>query len=159
MQLEFGGRRVTVTAADLVIGSDPEASLVVAAPGVLPEHARVRLRTDGATELAPGQPGALVLLNGARVGPGMALLNAGDRIVVGDREIIVLELDAPAGASQRLNVTMMGMPAFKPGSPSPEAPAGEAPDAPRRPGPASRVGLIPVAIAAALLLAYFLLRN
>lgn len=159
MQLEFGGRRVTVTAADLVIGTDPGCALVVAGLGVLPEHARVRLRPDGATEVAPGQPGALVLLNGARVGPGASVLRAGDRIVVGDQEILALDLDAPAGASQRLNVTMMGMPAFKPGSPPPPESGTSSPRSAPRPGPTSRVGMIALGVAVALLIAYFLLRN
>lgn len=157
MQLEFGGRRVTVTAADLVVGSDPTATLVVEGLGVLPRHAVVRIRPDGATEVAPGQPGAFLLLNGARVGPVPSVLSPGDRLVVGDKEIIALDPAAPAGASQRLNVTMMGIPAV---------PAGMRPSAPH-PVPDSGAGaisskrglVIAGVVVAAVLIYFFLLRG
>lgn len=153
MQLEFGGRRVTVTAADVVIGSDPAATLVVTGPGVLPRHALVRIRPDGLAEVSPAQPGAFLLVNGARVGPQPATLTAGDRLVIGDKEIIALDPEAPAGASQRLNVTMMGIPAVPPGM-RPSAP-------PPPPTPASgtppRLGLVVTGVVILAILAYFFL--
>jgi len=154
MQLEFGGRRVTVTAADLVIGSDPTAALVVEGLGVLPRHAVARIRPDGATEVSPGSPGAFLLLNGARVGPAPSVLSPGDRLVVGDKEIIALDPAAPAGASQRLNVTMMGIPAVSAGvrQPAPE-PGHEAGSG----AISSKRGLVITGIVLAAALVYFFL--
>ncbi len=158
MQLEYGGRRVAVSAADLVIGSDPTAALVVEGLGVLPRHALVRIRPDGSAEVAPAQPGAFLLLNGARVGPQPATLSAGDRLVVGDREIHALDPEAPVGASQRLNVTMMGIPAVPPGM-RPQAPAPGQPTPPATAG-GRPVGRVVLAVVVMAILAYlFLLRG
>jgi hypothetical protein len=159
MQLAFGGHRVTVTAADLVIGSDPSAALVVEGIGVLPRHALVRVRQDGRTEVAPAVPGALLLLNGARVGNAPRLLEPGDRLVMGDREITALDPEAPAGAAQRLNVTMMGMPAVSPGSLGPRSTPTEVPAAPPAGSPIRRLLLIVGVLAAVVLGDFFLIRG
>lgn len=152
MELAFGGRRVTVTAEDLVIGSDPNAALVVEGLGVLPRHALVRMRPDGGAEVKSADPGSFLLHNGARVGSTPQLLAAGDRLVIGDQEIIALAPGAAVGAAQRLNVTMMGMPAVSPGSfPPPKAPA-EVPPRPTANPPRLLIGVIVVAI-----IAYFFL--
>jgi pSer/pThr/pTyr-binding forkhead associated (FHA) protein len=164
MKLEHGGRRVSVTADELIIGSGADSALVVEGLGVLPAHARVRARPDGVVEVAPAGPGALLLLNGRRIGPAPATLAPGDRIVVGDQEIVALDPSAPTGAFQRLTNTMMGMPVMTPemraemkaqmeASPAP-APA----PAPGTAGsPATRVGLLVFGVAVAALIIYFLL--
>ncbi len=148
MELAFGGRRVAVTAEDLIIGSDPSAGLVVEGLGVLPRHAVVRLLPDGSAEVRSANAGAILLHNGARVGASPQPLAVGDRLVIGDQEIITLAPGAAAGAAQRLNVTMMGMPAVTPGSfpppPAPERP----PEKGSRPVPRLLIGVIVVAIVA-----------
>ena len=111
MELAYGGRRVSVTAEDLIIGSDPSATLVVEGLGVLPRHALVSMRPDGTVEVKSATSGSSLLHNGARVDSTPQRLLVGDRLVVGDQEIIALAAGAAIGAAQRLNVTMMGMPA------------------------------------------------
>ncbi|MDZ4675747.1 MAG: FHA domain-containing protein [Gemmatimonadota bacterium] len=151
MDLAFGGRRVTVTAEDLIIGSDPAAALVVQGLGVLPRHALVRMRPDGGVEVKSADAGSFLLHNGARVGSTPQVVAAGDRLVIGDQEIIALAPGAAVGAAQRLNVTMMGMPAVTPGSYQ-AAPA-QVPTQ-RRP---SRLPMLVVGGVVLVLLAYFFL--
>lgn len=155
MELAFGGRRVAVTAEDLIIGSDPSAGLVVEGLGVMPRHALVRLRPDGSAEVKSADSAAFLLHNGARLGGTPHPLLAGDRLVIGDQEIIALAPGAAAGAAQRLNVTMMGMPAVTPGRYS----AAKAQPPVGAPAP-SRVPLILVAgVVVALLVYFFLFRG
>lgn len=156
MQLSLGGNRVTVTAADLVIGSDASAALVVAGHGVLPRHAVVRLRPDGRAVVTPGVAGAFLLVNGARVGSTPQVLEPGDRLVIGDQEIIALDSAAAAGAAQRLNVTMMGMPAATHGArTTPPGPLSAMPTAP--PARSLRTPLLIASILVAIVFGYLLL--
>jgi len=152
MELAFGGRRVTVTAEDLIIGSDPSATLVVEGLGVLPRHALVRMRPDGTVDVKSATAGSFLLHNGARVDSTPHQLAAGDRLVVGDQEIIALAPGAAVGAAQRLNVTMMGMPAVTPGKYA-AAPA----QAPADRSTSSRMPLLVVAVLVVAALAYFFL--
>jgi hypothetical protein len=152
MELAFGGRRVTVTAEELIIGSDPSAALVVEGLGVLPRHASVRMLPDGQVEVKSAVGGAFLLHNGSRVGSTPQVLAVGDRLVVGDKEITALAPGAAVGAAQRLNVTMMGMPAVTPGSfpPPPES----------RPAPTGTGSRVPLLVAGGVvlaILAYFFL--
>jgi pSer/pThr/pTyr-binding forkhead associated (FHA) protein len=91
MQLEFGGRRYLVAAGDLVIGSGPESTLVLAAPGVLARHALVRPLGDGLAVVVPAAPGAEILVNGARLGGDPIPLMHGDKIGIGGLEVAVAD--------------------------------------------------------------------
>ena len=152
MELAFGGRRVTVTPEDLIIGSDPSAALVVEGLGVMPRHALVRMRADGTVEVKSATAGSFLLHNGARVDATPQSLAAGDRLVIGDQEIIALAPGAAVGAAQRLNVTMMGMPAVTPGSYA-AAPA----QPPANPTTPSRLPMLVVVGLVVAFLAYFFL--
>ncbi len=160
IQLEHGGRRISVTAERLVIGSGPDAGLSVEGNGVLAEHAKVRRRPDGALEVVPASAAALLLVNGHRAGPTPHVLVAGDRLGMGDQEVVVLSDTAATGATQRLNNTMMGMPVM-----TPEMRAELVAQASRPPSPASaravrptrRIGLLVLGVAVAAAIIYFLL--
>ncbi len=161
IQLEHGGRRVSVAADRLVIGSSPDADLSVAGLGVLAEHAKVRRRPDGAHEVVPASAAALLLVNGHRAGSTPHVLVAGDRLGMGDQEVVVLSQAAATGATQRLNNTMMGMPVMTPEmraelvaqASAPPAPA----PAPTTGGPGRRIGRLLLGVAVAATIIYFLL--
>jgi pSer/pThr/pTyr-binding forkhead associated (FHA) protein len=130
MQLEFGGRRYAVAAGDFVIGSEPDSTLVLTAPAVLPRHAVVRSVGQGMAVLVPAAPGAEILVNGVRLGSDPIPLKSGDKIAIGGQEIIVSD-PAPSGgqpvppsAASRLNETVAGFPAMRrpPPMPRPEPP-------------------------------------
>ena len=102
MELEFGGRRYAVTAADFVIGNGPEAALFIDAGGVRPRHALVRLHGPGMLVVAPGETGAEILVNGARLGSDPTPLMHGDKLGVGGAEITVSD-PARAGSTRVLS--------------------------------------------------------
>lgn len=160
IQLEHGGRRVSVTADRLVIGSNRDAGLLVEGQGVLPEHAKVRRRPDGGLEVVPASAAALLLINGHRAGTTPHVLAAGDRLGMGDQEVVVLGQAAATGATQRLNNTMMGMPVLTPELRAElEAKGKEAPPPlpARTPGPGRRIGLLLLGVAVAAAIIYFFL--
>lgn len=160
IQLEHGGRRVSVTADRLVIGSSPDAGLSVEGLGVLAEHAKVRRRPDGALEVVPASAAALLLVNGHRAGSTPHVLAAGDRLGMGDQEVVVLSDTAATGATQRLNNTMMGMPVMTPEMRAELVAQASAPPSPAS-GPAvspgRRIGLLVLGVAVAATIIYFLL--
>lgn len=161
IQLEHGGRRVSVTADRLVIGSSPDAGFSVEGHGVLAEHAKVRRRPDGALEVVPASAAALLLVNGHRAGSTPHVLVVGDRLGMGDQEIVVLSDAAATGATQRLNNTLMGMPVMTPEMRAElvaQASATPPPaSAPTTGGPGRRIGLLLLAVAVAAAVIYFLL--
>jgi predicted component of type VI protein secretion system len=160
IQLEHGGRRVSVTADRLVIGSSPDAGLSVEGHGVLAEHAKVRRRPDGALEVVPASAAALLLVNGHRAGSTPHVLVAGDRLGMGDQEVVVLSDAAATGATQRLNNTMMGMPVMTPEMRAELVAQASVPPSPAS-GPAvspgRRIGLLVLGVAVAATIIYFLL--
>ncbi|HUG28675.1 MAG TPA: FHA domain-containing protein [Gemmatimonadales bacterium] len=160
IQLEHGGRRVSVTADRLVIGSSPDAGLSVEGHGVLAEHAKVRRRPDGALEVVPASAAAFLLVNGHRAGSTPHVLVAGDRLGMGDQEVVVLSDTAATGATQRLNNTMMGMPVLTPEMRAELVAKASVPHSPTSPpavSPARRIGLLVLGVAVAATIVYFLL--
>lgn len=91
MQLELGGRRYPVAAGDFFIGSGSDSTLVVAAPGVLARHAVIRSLEQGIVVVVPAEPGAEILVNGARLGSDPTPLMHGDTIGVGGQVILVVD--------------------------------------------------------------------
>ena len=99
MELEYGGRRYPVAAGGLVIGSGPDAALVVRAPEVRARHALVRVLKPGIAVVTPEEPGAEILVNGSRLGPDPTPLMHGDKLVIGGAQIAVSDPDR-AGAAR-----------------------------------------------------------
>lgn len=91
MQLEFGGRRYAVVAADVLIGSGPDSTLLLREPGVLPRHAVVRALGDGMAVVTPATPDAEILVNGARLGVHPSPLMHGDKIRIGGQELTIAD--------------------------------------------------------------------
>lgn len=161
MQLEHGGRRVSVAAERMVIGSAPSADLVVEGLGVMPEHVKVRRRPDGVVEVVPASASTSLLINGQRAGATPHRLAVGDRLVLGDQEVVVLDPEAAAGAPQRLHNTMMGVPVMTPevrAELEAQLKRSSTPSAPEPTAPRRRLGLLAVGLAVAALIIYFLLR-
>jgi len=91
VQLEFSGRRYPVATDELTIGSDPAATVVLPAPGVLPRHAVVRLMREGMAVVERGVPGAEILLNGSPLGADPTPIMHGDTLRIGGRDIAVAD--------------------------------------------------------------------
>lgn len=125
MQLEHGGQLYTVAAEDVVIGSDPGATVRLAGSNVLPRHAIVR-RGGGLLVVQPATPDAEIRVNGARIGRDPAPLMHGDRIGIGDHEVTVSD-----PSRQGVTRAIATPPAAGGAEPGP-APAAPPPASPRR---------------------------
>ena len=112
MELEYGGRRYPVAVGELVIGSGPDATLVLEAAGIRARHALVRLLAPGMAVVVPGEPGAEILVNGARLGPDPTPLMHGDKLGIGGVEVVVSD-PGRAGATR-----VQSAPASVPPSPA-----------------------------------------
>lgn len=129
MELLHGGVSHPVPPEGGSLGSGEGAWLRLRGTGVLSEHARVRVESVGLV-IIPAAPGALVLVNGARVGPEAHALADGDRIGIGPETVTVTGEAAsasapppraapPPGAAQQLADTLAGVPSFRPPTPMP----------------------------------------
>jgi pSer/pThr/pTyr-binding forkhead associated (FHA) protein len=126
MHLEYGDQRIPVAAEDVVIGSDPGATVRLAGPSVLPRHALVRRVGANLVVIHPVDSQSDIRVNGSRIGRDPTPLLHGDRIGIGGHELTVVD-PARSGATEVLTAAGQGAPSRDP-----------APPTPRR-GPASRL--------------------
>ena len=66
--LEVGGRKFTIPAGDVFLGSDPSCAIHLTSAGVQPRHARLKGLPDGQVVITKAVPEADVLINGVRLG-------------------------------------------------------------------------------------------
>ena len=98
IQLEFGGHRWPLAAGETVIGSSPAAAVRLEQDGVLAQHALVRASGAGAA-IQPAGSNAVVTVNGVRLGTDPVPLLHGDKVQVGEAELVVVD-DRRAGTTQ-----------------------------------------------------------
>ena len=99
LQLEFGGRTISIPTGDSAIGADPAG--LVALPGALPRHVVLKGAADGTVSVLP-QAGAEVLLNGVKIGTDPHPVLHGDKIMVAGHEILVVD-PKRSGSTQYVN--------------------------------------------------------
>lgn len=99
-----GGAEQTVAlTAELTVGRDPQAGLVLADAGASRCHARLRLGEDGAAEVEDLGSKNGLRLNGRRLAGGRAALRHGDELLLGAtvlRFVDPLAASAPGAAAQ-----------------------------------------------------------
>jgi pSer/pThr/pTyr-binding forkhead associated (FHA) protein len=101
LSLELGGKRYPVTAGEITIGSEEGARVPLAGEGVAPRHAVVQGWPDGSAAVRPiGE--AEVRVNGVRLGTDPIPLLHGDKLHVGEHEILVVD-QKRAGSTQVLS--------------------------------------------------------
>ena len=98
LSLELGGKRYPVTAGEITIGSDEGARVLLAGEGVAPRHAIVQGWPDGSAAVRPIGD-AEVRVNGVRLGTDPIPLLHGDKLHVGEHEILVVD-QKRAGSTQ-----------------------------------------------------------
>jgi len=91
MHLEIGGQRFIVAAGETIIGSAPGSGLLLSGPGVRPRHAIVQGGALGAVAIRAAAPDGEVLINGVRLGADPTPVLHGDKIQIGDQEILVVD--------------------------------------------------------------------
>jgi pSer/pThr/pTyr-binding forkhead associated (FHA) protein len=99
LQLEFGGRTISIPTGDSAIGADPAG--LVALAGAQPKHVVLKGAADGTVSVLP-QAGAEVLLNGIKIGTDPHPVLHGDKIMVAGHEILVVD-PKRSGSTQYVN--------------------------------------------------------
>lgn len=97
--LEMGGRRFTIPAGDVFLGSDPGCAINVTVAGVLPRHARLKGQPDGQVVITKAVPEADVLINGVRLGAEPTPLLHGDKVEVAGQELTFVD-ERRSGSTQ-----------------------------------------------------------
>ena len=97
--LEMGGRKYTIPAGDVFLGSDPACAIHLTVAGVLPRHARLKGQPDGQVVIAKAAPEADVLINGVRLGAEPTPLLHGDKVEVAGQELTFVD-ERRSGSTQ-----------------------------------------------------------
>jgi pSer/pThr/pTyr-binding forkhead associated (FHA) protein len=97
--LEFGGKRITVPVGEVRIGSDPSSQVVLTGDKVHPRHAVVQGYADGQVAIRRGMENAEILVNGVRLGPQPTPLLHGDKVQVGQHEMLFVD-ERRSGSTQ-----------------------------------------------------------
>ena len=99
LQLEFGGRTISIPTGDSAIGADPAG--LVALPGAQPKHLVLKGAADGTVSVLP-QAGAEVLLNGVKIGTDPHPVLHGDKLMVAGHELLLVD-PKRSGSTQYVN--------------------------------------------------------
>ncbi|HEV8398836.1 MAG TPA: FHA domain-containing protein [Gemmatimonadales bacterium] len=97
--LEMGGRKFTIPAGDVFLGSDPGSAIHLTAAGVLPRHAKLKGLPDGQVVITKAVPEADVLINGVRLGAEPTPLLHGDKVEVAGQELTFVD-ERRSGSTQ-----------------------------------------------------------
>jgi pSer/pThr/pTyr-binding forkhead associated (FHA) protein len=97
--LELGGRKFTIPAGELFLGSDPGCAIGLTGPGVLPRHAKLKGLPDGQVVITKAAPEADVLINGVRLGADPTPLLHGDKVEVAGQELTFVD-ERRSGSTQ-----------------------------------------------------------
>jgi pSer/pThr/pTyr-binding forkhead associated (FHA) protein len=99
IHLEIDGERYPIAAGETVIGSASDSTVVLEGEGIRPRHAVVQGMAAGAAAIrAAGNEGE-VRVNGVRLGSDPTPLLHGDKIGIGNRELLVVDATR-AGSTQ-----------------------------------------------------------
>ena len=97
--LEMGGRKFTIPAGDVFLGSDPGCAIPLTVAGVLPRHAKLKGLPDGQVVITKAVPEADVLINGVRLGAEPTPLLHGDKVEVAGQELTFVD-ERRSGSTQ-----------------------------------------------------------
>ena len=99
LQLEFGGRTISIPTGDSAIGADPAGLLAL--PGAQPKHVVLKGAADGTVSVLP-QAGAEVLLNGVKIGTDPHPVLHGDKLLLAGHEVLIVD-PKRSGSTQYVN--------------------------------------------------------
>jgi pSer/pThr/pTyr-binding forkhead associated (FHA) protein len=97
--LELGGRKFTIPAGDVFLGSDPACAIGLTGAGVLPRHAKLKGLPDGQVVITKAVPEADVLINGVRLGGDPTPLLHGDKVELAGQELTFVD-ERRSGSTQ-----------------------------------------------------------
>jgi pSer/pThr/pTyr-binding forkhead associated (FHA) protein len=104
--LEWGSRRFTVPAGEVVAGSDAACAVQVTGPRVLARHAVLQGQADGQVVIRKATPEAEVLINGVRLGGEPTPLLHGDKVDLGGAELTFVD-ERRSGSTQYIQAVQV----------------------------------------------------
>jgi pSer/pThr/pTyr-binding forkhead associated (FHA) protein len=102
IHLEIDGEQYPLAAGETVIGSASDSTVVLEGEGIRPRHAVVQGMPAGAAAIRAANNEAEVRVNGVRLGSDPTPLLHGDKIGIGNRELLVVD-PSRAGSTQLFN--------------------------------------------------------
>ncbi len=106
MQLEFGGHRYPISEGEFVVGSDPGAHVRLTGPAVQARHALLEASPEGAAVIRKAAVDGEVLVNGIRLGAEPSPLLHGDKIEIGEHELLVVD-ERRGGSTQFMSAAAL----------------------------------------------------
>lgn len=106
LQLEIGGARVTIAAGETIIGSAPGCGVPLRGQGVRAQHLVVIGAPDGSAVVRLAELAGMARVNGVRLGEEPTPLLHGDKIEVGDQELLVVD-SRLSGQTQTMNAVRL----------------------------------------------------
>jgi pSer/pThr/pTyr-binding forkhead associated (FHA) protein len=100
--LELGGKRYTIPAGEVVLGSDAGCAIQLTGAGLLPRHAVLQGQPDGQVVIQKAAPDAEVMINGVRLGAEPTPLLHGDKVQVGGHELTFVD-ERRSGSTQYIS--------------------------------------------------------
>src|SRR2546428_1791979 len=100
--LELGGKRFTIPAGEVFLGSDAVFAIRLSGAGLLPRHAILQGLTDGQVVIRKAAPEAEVTINGVRLGAEPTPLLHGDKVQVAGHELTFVD-ERRSGSTQYIS--------------------------------------------------------
>lgn len=97
--LEMGGRKFTIPAGEVVLGSNADCAIQLSGPGVIAKTAILNGLPDGQVSIRRAVPEAVVNINGVKLGAEPTPLLHGDKVEVGEHELTFVD-ERRSGSTQ-----------------------------------------------------------
>jgi|SRR5579859_493861 len=107
--LEMGGKKFTIPAGEVLLGSDAGCAIQLTGPGLLPHMAVLKGLPDGQVAIRRAVPEAVVNINGVKLGAEPTPLLHGDKVQAGGHELTFVD-ERRSGSTQfvsAMNVPQM----------------------------------------------------
>ncbi len=111
--LELGGKRFTIPAGEVFLGSDAGSAIQLSGAGLLPRHAVVQGLADGQVVIRKAAPEAEVMINGVRLGAEPTPLLHGDKVQVAGHELTFVD-ERRSGSTQYISAMKVPEPMAPP---------------------------------------------
>jgi len=97
--LEMGGRKFTIPAGEVVLGSAADCAIQLTGPGITPKTAILKGLPDGQVSVRKVDPQGVVAINGVNLGAEPTPLLHGDKIEAGGHELTFVD-ERRSGSTQ-----------------------------------------------------------
>jgi len=114
--LELGGKRITIPAGEIFLGSEAGSAIPLTGAGLLPRHAVLQAQADGQVVIRKATPAAEVMINGVRLGAEPTPLLHGDKVQVAGHELTFVD-ERRSGSTQYLSAMKVPEAQAKAGAP------------------------------------------